>query len=165
MAPIYGYDGGEVNGCLEAVGGADALSGNIGGGSMIDRGPDEWQSQGDVVAGCDVGGLEGGGCLSRVHGDHGIERAGPGFLENGVGRIGPADLRARIAALAGLFSGWHYHGLFFAAEQPVFTGMGIEAGDADTDRGKVQISSQRPLGEDNLAHDCFTVQVLCDLGE
>ena len=100
-----------------------------------------------------------------VHGDHGVEQTVPGFVENSVGRIGTADLRAGIAVLAGLFYCWSYHGLFFTAEQTVFSSMGIEAGDTDAYPGKVEISSQRPLGDDYLAHDGFTFQALHDLGE
>ena len=56
---------------------------------MIDRGPYDWKSEGDVDSFVEGKGLDGDESLVVVHADIGIDFPSPGFGESGVGGRGP----------------------------------------------------------------------------
>ena len=107
-----------------------ALPGNVQGRAMIDRGPYDWESEGDVDRFFKGESFNGDESLVVIHADVGIDIPASGFGESGVGWEGTGQLTTLCSHL---FDGWQDDFFFLTvSEQPVFPRVWIETTDGDT---------------------------------
>ena len=96
---------------------------------MIDRGPYDWESEGEVDRFVERKGLDGDERLVVVHADVGIDIPASGFGESGVGGEGAGQITTLCPQL---FDGWQDDFFFLTvSEQPVFPRVWIETTDGD----------------------------------
>ena len=96
---------------------------------MIDAGPDDRQTERHVHRRIEVEQLQWDQCLIVIHPDHHLELTRHRAMKDGVCRVRAAD----VDAFAPCSLDRRADQLFLlAAKQPVFTGVGVQAGDGDS---------------------------------
>ena len=96
---------------------------------MIDRGPYDWKSEGDVDSFVEGKGLDGDESLVVVHADIGIDFPSPGFGESGVGGEGTGQVATLVPHL---LDGWQDDFFFLTvSEKSIFTRVRVESADGD----------------------------------
>src|SRR5581483_10569925 len=130
---------GQANGGLHAGGIGDALAGDVVGGAVVGRGPNEGKTERPIYARFEADHFKRGEPLVVIHGDDDFVIPFEDIVEERVGGVGAGDIEA--AAARGVDGGGD-GGDFLRAEFAAFAGMGIQSAHRDARLLEAEISAR-----------------------
>ncbi len=141
---------GNGDGVDEACGIGNAFAGDVIGSAVVNRGPDDGQSQGYINPVFKVQELQRDKPLVVVHADHDVIAPLRGIVKERISGIRAARIDAPLLRL---YDGRDYGFLFFAAEHAFLSGVGIEGGYGDAWGGQREAVLQRVIGNEKGVDD------------